>query len=50
MLDHLRLPAAADRIRRAVEQTLAAGQHTPDLGGSLTTRELGSAIVRRITE
>ena len=48
MLDHLRLSPAADRIRKAVEQTLAAGHKTPDLGGSLTTREMGEAIIKNV--
>jgi tartrate dehydrogenase/decarboxylase/D-malate dehydrogenase len=48
MLDHLQLPAAAARIRRAVEQTLAAGQKTPDLGGKLTTKQMGDAVLNRL--
>ncbi len=45
MLDHLRQAAAARQIRDAVAKTLAAGQHTPDLGGRLTTRQMGDAII-----
>lgn len=48
LLEHLGEFAAAERIRTAVGQTLAAGQTTPDLGGRLTTREMGAAIVRRL--
>jgi tartrate dehydrogenase/decarboxylase/D-malate dehydrogenase len=48
MLDHLQLTAAAARIRRAVEQTLADGNQTPDLGGKLSTREMGAAVVERL--
>src|SRR5262245_24559050 len=48
MLDHLRLPSTADRIRRAIEQTLADGKQTPDLGGRLSTREMGAAVVERL--
>jgi tartrate dehydrogenase/decarboxylase/D-malate dehydrogenase len=48
MLDHLQLPVAAGRIRRAVERTLADGNKTPDLGGQLTTREMGDAVVKRL--
>jgi 3-isopropylmalate dehydrogenase len=48
MLDHLQLPSAAARIRRAVEQTLADGNQTPDLGGKLSTKEMGAAVVRRL--
>jgi tartrate dehydrogenase/decarboxylase/D-malate dehydrogenase len=50
MLDHLQLPAAATRIRRAVELALADGAKTPDLGGKLTTKEMGSAVVERLAE
>jgi tartrate dehydrogenase/decarboxylase/D-malate dehydrogenase len=45
MLDHLQLPAAAARIRGAVERALAGGAKTPDLGGSLTTRAMGDAVI-----
>jgi tartrate dehydrogenase/decarboxylase/D-malate dehydrogenase len=48
MLDHLDLPQAAERVRTAVAGALAAGQHTPDLGGRLTTSQLGKAIVDRL--
>jgi tartrate dehydrogenase/decarboxylase/D-malate dehydrogenase len=46
MLDHLELPAAATRIRRAVEEALAAGHKTRDLGGNLSTDEMTEAILR----
>ncbi len=49
MLDHLQLGNAADRVRAAVEKTLAAGQHTPDLGGSLTTEQAGSAVLENLS-
>ena len=50
MLDWLELPDAAQSVRQAVEKTLAAGIGTPDLGGKLTTREMGQAVVERITD
>jgi tartrate dehydrogenase/decarboxylase/D-malate dehydrogenase len=50
MLDHLQLPAPAARIRRAVERTLAAGHQTPDLGGNLTTKQMGDAVVERLAD
>ena len=50
MLDHLQLPAASSRIRRAVELSLAGGAKTPDLGGKLTTREMGAASVERLAD
>lgn len=45
MLDHLQLPGAAQRIRSAVERTLADGNKTPDLGGELSTSEMGDAVL-----
>jgi tartrate dehydrogenase/decarboxylase / D-malate dehydrogenase len=48
MLDHLQLPAPAQRIRHAIEQTLATGHKTPDLGGALTTQQMGQAICERL--
>ena len=50
LLDHLQQPAAASRIRRAVERTLAEGHQTPDLGGKLTTGQMGEAIVARLAD
>jgi tartrate dehydrogenase/decarboxylase/D-malate dehydrogenase len=50
MLDHLQLSAAAARIRRAVERTLAEGHQTPDLGGKLTTRQMGEAVGARFPD
>ena len=46
MLDWLDQRPAADAIRRAVEQTLARGQTTPDLGGKLSTIQVGDELVR----
>ena len=48
MLDWLDERPAATTIRRAVEQTLADGKATPDLGGELTTAQLGDEVVRRL--
>ncbi len=48
LCDHLDLPNAAAAIRTAVEQTLAAGHKTADLGGKLTTSEMGAAVVKAI--
>jgi tartrate dehydrogenase/decarboxylase/D-malate dehydrogenase len=45
MLDHLELFAAATRIRSAVEQTLAAGHKTRDLGGQLSTEQMTEKIL-----
>jgi tartrate dehydrogenase/decarboxylase / D-malate dehydrogenase len=48
LLDHLNQPAAAKRIWDAVAKTLAGGHHTQDLGGRLTTRQMGEAVVSNL--
>jgi tartrate dehydrogenase/decarboxylase / D-malate dehydrogenase len=48
MLDHLELPALAARVRLAVERTLAGGAKTPDLGGKLTTTQMGDAVLSNL--
>jgi tartrate dehydrogenase/decarboxylase/D-malate dehydrogenase len=45
MLQHLGLPEAADAIENAITKVLAEGNvRTPEIGGTASTRELGSAI------
>ncbi|WAC73502.1 tartrate dehydrogenase [Roseateles sp. SL47] len=44
MLDFLGHRAAHDAILQAIEDVLRNGPHTPDLGGTATTREVGQAI------
>ena len=36
---------AADRIEAAVAAALAAGARTPDLGGTMSTGEMGDAVL-----
>jgi 3-isopropylmalate dehydrogenase len=49
MLRHgLGRPDDADRLERAVEQALADGLRTPDLGGSDTTEAATEAVVGRL--
>ena len=50
MLDHLGLPGEAAAIMAAIEAVTAAGQLTPDLGGTCTTREVGDAILAALGE
>lgn len=50
MLEWLGEDAGAATIRRAVEQTLAAGKHTPDLGGTLTTSQMGDALAAAVAK
>lgn len=40
----LGLTDAADRVRNAVEAALSSGARTRDLGGSLSTKEMGEAV------
>ena len=49
LLDHLGEAAAADRVRRAVQATVAAGTVTPDLGGRATTDQVTDAIIAHIS-
>lgn len=48
MLEHLGDEEAGALVEKAVVAALRAGQTTPDLGGSLGTREVGDAICRFI--
>jgi tartrate dehydrogenase/decarboxylase/D-malate dehydrogenase len=49
MLRQLGVPAAADAIETAIAVVLAEGKvRTPDIGGSASTKELGSAIAARV--
>ena len=48
MLQWLELPQPAAIVREGVEQTLRSGVGTPDLGGTLTTRELTDRIIDRL--
>jgi tartrate dehydrogenase/decarboxylase / D-malate dehydrogenase len=44
MLDHLGHKEAGATVLRAIETVLAEGPHTPDMGGTASTQELGKAI------
>lgn len=48
LLEYLGHDAAGERVRSAVEATLANGPHTPDLGGSATTQDVTEAVVERV--
>jgi 3-isopropylmalate dehydrogenase len=48
MLEQLGAPDAARDLERAVEETLAAGVRTPDVGGQARTAEVATAIAARI--
>ncbi len=48
MLDHLDEPESAGRVRQAVEKTLLGGQGTPDLGGDLSTSQMGDLLISHL--
>jgi tartrate dehydrogenase/decarboxylase/D-malate dehydrogenase len=49
MLEHLGEIPAAERLMRAIERVTAdPSLHTPDLGGSATTRQVTSAVIAAI--
>jgi isocitrate/isopropylmalate dehydrogenase len=48
MLDHLGCGPVARRIEGAVAAALAAGKKTRDLGGSLSTKEMGTAVIEKL--
>ena len=49
MLDHLGCNAAARKIEAAVAAALVAGSKTRDLGGTLSTKEMGAAVIAKLT-
>ena len=48
LLDHTGYPAASERVLHALEETLASGVKTRDLGGSATTEDVTDAIIERL--
>jgi 3-isopropylmalate dehydrogenase len=48
MLEYLGHDEAARAVERAVTEAVKAGETTRDLGGSLSTREAGEAVRRRL--
>ena len=48
MMDHFGFRAAGERIETSAVASFAAGETTPDLGGSLSTTEVGTAIIEHL--
>jgi isocitrate/isopropylmalate dehydrogenase len=48
MLDHLGFTEAAAKIESVAAEAIRAGKATPDLGGTLGTREVGEWICARL--
>jgi 3-isopropylmalate dehydrogenase len=47
LLDHLGHAGVAERVERAVAASITQGRTTPDLGGSLSTQDVGRWIAER---
>ncbi|MEM4712760.1 MAG: isocitrate/isopropylmalate family dehydrogenase, partial [Archaeoglobaceae archaeon] len=50
MLKHLGFNEEAKKIEIAVEETIASGKTTPDLGGKLKTSEFTREVVKKLRE
>lgn len=48
MLEHLGEKAAAKQLMSAIEAVTESGLHTPDLGGTATTRQVTDAVIALI--
>jgi tartrate dehydrogenase/decarboxylase/D-malate dehydrogenase len=48
MLGHVGHPEAGERVLSALEDSLASGTNTRDLGGSATTQEMAEAVIERL--
>jgi tartrate dehydrogenase/decarboxylase / D-malate dehydrogenase len=48
MLDHAGFPDVGNRILAALEETLASGTKTSDLGGTATTEEMADEVTQRL--
>ncbi len=48
MLEYLGHPEASKAIETAVRGTIAANETTNDLGGNLSTQQVGDAVIRRL--
>jgi tartrate dehydrogenase/decarboxylase/D-malate dehydrogenase len=50
MLDHAGFPNPGAHILAALEETLASGTKTRDLGGTATTDEMADAVVQKLRD
>jgi isocitrate/isopropylmalate dehydrogenase len=48
MLDFLGRPEDANRVQETVKAVLLADEVTPELGGTLTTEQVGDAVLARL--
>ncbi|MFE1886285.1 isocitrate/isopropylmalate dehydrogenase family protein [Streptomyces diastatochromogenes] len=50
LIEHLGHTEEADAVRRAVAAAVEAGRVTPDLGGSLSTKEVGAVVLAELRQ
>jgi tartrate dehydrogenase/decarboxylase/D-malate dehydrogenase len=50
LLEHAGYPGAASRVLHALEDTLASGVKTRDLGGSATTEDVTETVIKRLRD
>jgi tartrate dehydrogenase/decarboxylase/D-malate dehydrogenase len=48
LLEHVGHPEAGERVLNALEEALASGTKTRDLGGSATTEEMTDAVIKHL--
>jgi isocitrate/isopropylmalate dehydrogenase len=48
LLEHVGYPELGGRVLAALEDTLASGTKTRDLGGSATTEDVTEAVIERL--
>lgn len=48
MLRYLKENEAAEKVEKALEEVLSLGLTTPDLGGTLSTSEMGQEVAKRV--
>ncbi len=46
MLRHLGFGDVANRLEKALEEVIASGKTTPDLGGNLKTMEMADEVLK----
>jgi 3-isopropylmalate dehydrogenase len=49
MLEYLGNKKASDGIQKAVSDAISHNETTPDLGGNLSTEQVGTAICQRLS-
>ncbi|MEM4155756.1 MAG: isocitrate/isopropylmalate family dehydrogenase [Archaeoglobaceae archaeon] len=50
MLQHLGYTEEAKKVKKALEETIASGKTTPDLGGNLKTKDFANEVLKKLKE